>query len=163
MNIRIRQAELRDVALVSLVLTEAAGWLEARGMALWPSADLTPAHLACDVEGGEFFVAEIEGEVVGTVKFQLRDDAFWPDAPADEAAYIHRLAVRRAQAGGHISHALLTWAISQARDHRRRFLRLDCDGTRPRLRAFYEQFGFRHHSDRQMGPYLAARYELPCE
>jgi GNAT superfamily N-acetyltransferase len=160
MNIRIRQAEVRDAASVSLVLTEAAGWLEGRAMALWRSADLTPAHLAGDVEGGEFFVAEIEGEVVGTVKFQLSDDAFWPDAPVDEAAYIHRLAVRRAHAGGYVSRALLKWAVARARDHRRRFLRLDCDGTRPRLRAFYEQFGFRHHSDRQMGPYLAARYEL---
>jgi hypothetical protein len=38
-------------------------------------------------------------------------------------------------------------------------LRLDCEASRPRLRAVYEGFGFRHHSDRQVGPYFVSRYE----
>jgi hypothetical protein len=34
-----------------------------------------------------------------------------------------------------------------------------------RLRAVYERFGFRHHSDRQVGPYFVSRYEqeLPLD
>jgi hypothetical protein len=32
---------------------------------------------------------------------------------------------------------------------------------RPRLRAVYERHGFRHHSDRQVGPHFVSRYELP--
>ena len=27
------------------------------------------------------------------------------------------------------------------------------------LRAVYEHFGFKHHSDRQVGPYFVSRYE----
>jgi GNAT superfamily N-acetyltransferase len=96
---------------------------------------------------------------VGTVKFQLQDDLFWPDLPADEASFVHRLAVRRSHAGGTVSSALLRWAVERARSYHRRFLRLDCDAARPKVRAVYERFGFRYHSDRQVGPYLVARYQ----
>jgi hypothetical protein len=37
---------------------------------------------------------------------------------------------------------------------------LDCEASRPRLRAVYERFGFRHLDDRQVGPYYVSRYTL---
>ena len=43
----------------------------------------------------------------------------------------------------------------------RHFLRLDCEASRPRLRAVYERSGFQHHSDRQVGPSYVSRYQLP--
>ncbi len=86
--------------------------------------------------------------------------AQWPDVPSGESAFIHRLAVRRAFAGGAVSTALLNWAIERARKLDKKFLRLDCEASRSRLRAVYERFGFRHHSDRKVGPYRVARYEF---
>ena len=126
---------------------------------MWRADELSPARIATDVLRGDFFVAEVGGEIAGVVKFQLQDALFWPDVPADEAAYVHRLAVRRAYADGHLSGLLLRWAADRARSFHRRFLRLDCEASRPRLRAVYERFGFRYHSDRRVGPYLVARYE----
>jgi hypothetical protein len=41
----------------------------------------------------------------------------------------------------------------------RRYLRLDCEASRTRLRAVYERIGFRFHSDKQVGSYFIARYE----
>ena len=159
MNTQIRQADVRDTERVSNVLIEAADWLRERGVPMWSVDELAPDRITSDVARGDFFVAESCDEITGTVKFQLPDDLFWPDTPADEAAFIHRLAVRRSYSGGNISGALLRWAADRARSYHRRFLRLDCDASRPRLRAVYERFGFRYHSDRQVGPYLVARYE----
>jgi len=93
------------------------------------------------------------------MKFQLDDPVFWPDVSPQEAAYIHRLAVRRTYAGAGLSTALLRWAAKRARALGLRYLRLDCVGSRPRLRAVYERFGFEHYSDRQVGPYFVSRYE----
>jgi GNAT superfamily N-acetyltransferase len=73
---------------------------------------------------------------------------------------VHRLAVRRAFAGQGVSVALLEWTVDRARTLGKRYLRLDCDADRPRLRALYERFGFRLHSYRQVGSYYVARYEL---
>jgi GNAT superfamily N-acetyltransferase len=159
MNIAIRQAEVRDTERVSSVLIEAADWLRERGIPMWRADELAPDRITSDVVRGDFFVAEFGDEIAGTVKFQLQDALFWPDTPADEAAFIHRLAVRRSYAGGRISGVLLRWAADRARSYHRRYLRLDCEAARPRLRAVYERFGFRYHSDRQVGPYLVARYE----
>jgi hypothetical protein len=60
-----------------------------------------------------------------------------------------------------VSSTLLRWAVDRTRTLERRYLRLDTEASRMRLRAIYEQFGFRHHSDRQVGPYYVARYEYP--
>jgi GNAT superfamily N-acetyltransferase len=95
----------------------------------------------------------------GVVKFQLEDSLFWPDVSPKQSAFVHRLAVKRHFAGGNISSALLRWAVEKTRSLGREYLRLDCEASRDRLRAIYERFGFRHHSDRQVGPYFVSRYE----
>ncbi|MCX7005962.1 MAG: GNAT family N-acetyltransferase [Kiritimatiellaeota bacterium] len=157
----IRQASAADSAQVSAVLQEAARWLEERGTPMWRGDELQPDRIAAAVAAGEFFVAECDGAVAGTLKFQLEDKLFWPDVPPDEAAFIHRLAVRRVFAGGAVSAALMNWAVERARQLDKKFLRLDCEASRSRLRAVYERFGFHHHSDRIVGPYHVARYEFP--
>ena len=99
------------------------------------------------------------GEVAGVVKFQREDREFWPDVPRSESAFLHRPAVSRRFAGSEISSAMLNWAVERALLLRRDYLRLDCEASRPKLRAVYERFGFVHHSDRQVGPYFVSRYE----
>jgi hypothetical protein len=41
-----------------------------------------------------------------------------------------------------------------------RFVRLDTDAFRPRLRAVYEALGFLFRDERVVGPHTVARYEL---
>jgi predicted N-acetyltransferase YhbS len=157
---RIRAATRADTAAVAAVLQEAAAWLASRGAPMWKANELAPGRLAADVAAGLFFVAESDGTIAGTIKFQLTDAEFWPDVPDGESAFIHRLAVCRRFAGGGVAGALLAWAVARTRALDRRYLRLDCEASRTRLRARYERFGFRHHSDRRVGPYLVARYEI---
>ena len=76
---------------------------------------------------------------------------------------MHRLAVRRQFAGKEVSFDLFHWALWKTSELGRPYLRLDCEASRPKLRAIYERFGFKHHSDRQVGPYFVARYELELE
>jgi GNAT superfamily N-acetyltransferase len=156
----IRHAMPQDVENVSGILREAAQWLEQSGMAMWRNDELLPGRIVADVDAGLFFIAECDGDAAGVVKFQLEDSLFWPDVPQTHSAFVHRLAVRRRFAGGGMSSDLLRWAVERARSLGRGYLRLDCEVSRPRLRAVYERFGFRHHSDRQVGPYFVSRYEF---
>lgn len=160
MTVSIGQATPDDAETVSSILAEAAKWLEVSGMVMWRDGELTAASVAADVGAGLFHLAEADLEAAGTIKFQLEDKLFWPNVRQEESAFIHRLAVRRKFAGGAVSTAMLRWAVALARFLERRYLRLDCEASRPRLRAFYEGFGFRHHSDRRVGPYFVARYEI---
>jgi GNAT superfamily N-acetyltransferase len=148
-----------DVHAVSAILTEAARWLEERGIPLWNVRDLSADQLRGDVASGLFVLAEANGQAAGTLKYQMEDPLFWPDVREGESAFVHRMAVRREYAGGTVSTALLTWAVDRTRALGRRYLRLDCDASRPKLRLVYERFGFQYHSDRHVGPYHVARYE----
>jgi GNAT superfamily N-acetyltransferase len=159
MGIAIRQATTPDLEIVSSILLEAAQWLNDTGKPMWRDDEIVSERILSDVTAGIFFLAESDGEPVGTVKFQLEDPKFWPDVYRHNATYIHRLAVRRKFAGGDVSSAILLWAVERARSLGRRYLRLDCEASRPRLRAVYEDFGFIHHSDRKVGPYFVSRYE----
>jgi GNAT superfamily N-acetyltransferase len=159
-SITIRQAGPNDEAIVSGVLTEAAEWLIARNMSMWQPGELEADSITAHVAAGMYYLAERDGEPAGTLRFQLSDPLYWPDLPQEEAVYIHRLAVCRKFAGGAVSGQLLEWAAERAASFGRAFVRLDCDAVRTRLRSVYERNGFRYHSDRQVGPYLVARYEL---
>ena len=160
MAIEVRQAVAADADTVSAILVEAANWLEEREMRMWRANELLPERLSKDVDEGLFFLAEHAGSPAGTIKFQLSDIEFWPDVPENESAFIHRLAVRRRFAGGTVSAALLSWALERTASPGLRYLRLDCEASRLRLRAVYERFGFQHHSDRQVGPYFVSRYQF---
>ncbi|MCC5642337.1 GNAT family N-acetyltransferase [Nostoc sp. CHAB 5824] len=159
MYISIRQATIQDTVIVSDVLLEAALWLQERGIPLWGDSQVSLESISEDVANGLFFIAEWAGEPAGTIKFQLEDLLFWPDISQEESAFVHRLAIRRQYSGGKVSSALLAWAVERAQTFGKRYLRLDCEASRPRLKAVYEKFGFRHHSDRQVGACFVSRYE----
>ena len=159
-GITIRQAMASDAAIVDQMIREAAAWVDALGVVMWEDGELDAGRIRHEVAAGMFFLAVIGGEAAGAIRFQLEDPLFWPDRPAGEAAFVHRLVGRRAFKGRGVARALLEWATRHARGQGRGLLRLDCDANRPKLRALYESCGFRLHSYRQVGPYYVSRYEI---
>jgi GNAT superfamily N-acetyltransferase len=163
MSITVRQAQRGDVHVVEELLIEAARWVDALGEVMWEEGELAAGRVAAEVEEGQFFLAVVDGEPGGAIKFQLEDRLFWPDLTQSESAFVHRLVVGRRYKGLGVSTALLQWAVDRATSMGKRYLRLDCDASRPKLRALYERFGFRVHSFRQVGAYYVARYEYSLE
>jgi GNAT superfamily N-acetyltransferase len=163
MTVRVRQAVAGDAAAIEDMLLEAARWVDALGVVMWEEGELDSQRIAGEVAAGQFFVAEVGGELAGGVRFQLEDQLFWPDLEGDDSAFVHRLVVRRPFKGQGVSTALLDWAASHARALGKRFLRLDCDADRPKVRAVYERYGFQLHDYRQVGAYYVARYVLPID
>jgi GNAT superfamily N-acetyltransferase len=162
MESEIRIAAPSEAKLVSEILTEAAGWLAGRGIPLWSPEQVSVAAVSSEVQGGLFYLAWAGPAAVGTMRLTTSDPAFWPDATPGEALYLHRLAVRRAVAGGQVSSELLRWAASHAAAIGARYLRLDCETFRRSLRGVYEQFGFQYHSERVVRRAVVARYQLLC-
>lgn len=157
--IEVRPATLADLIIGSSILKEAADWLQTTGRLMWRDDELEPDRISHDVETGSFHLAYFNGEAAGTIKFQLEDTRFWPDFPGDDAAYVHRISVKRRFAGHGVSTSMLQWAVKHAETLGRSYLRLDREADRKPLRAIYERFGFRLHSYRDVGPYHLSRYE----
>jgi GNAT superfamily N-acetyltransferase len=160
MDVDIEQARPDQVILVAAILQEAAAWAERAHGRLWGEAEIAADNIRRDVEQGQFFLARSGADPAGTLRYQTEDPEFWPDAVGDDAAYVHRLAVRRRYAGRGAAAAMLRWSAARARAEGRTYLRLDADITRPRLRTLYESCGFVPHSERRIGPYHVMRYEL---
>ena len=158
-DVEMARATAEETEEVSSILREAADWLAARGEALWSPGMVSPEAVRPAIARGEFYLANVGGVAVGAMILQWEDRKFWPDVPPGEAAYIHKLAVRRSVAGLGISGSMIAWAKETAAVAGRRFLRLDC-AIRPRLQAFYESQGFVAHSEREMGPFSVMRYEM---
>jgi GNAT superfamily N-acetyltransferase len=158
-SVTVRLPRIDEVARIETLLLEATSWLNTQGMPMWLPSEVSLDAIFADVRQGLFFVVEHEQRLVAAVKFQLDDPLFWPDVPNDESAFIHRFVVSREYAGRGFSTTILKWAADRARKLGKRYLRLDCEASRPKLRALYEKFGFRHHSDRQVERFHVSRYE----
>ena len=156
----ITQAVSADAPEVASILEEAAEWLRARGDRMWWPEEVSLERVAPDVDAGLFYVARVDGEIQGTLKFLLSDWSFWYDQPEGESAFVHRLAVRRAFAGTGLSSAMIQWAADRARGMGLRYLRLDADPAREKLWRFYESQGFKRHSVLESAAFAVARYQL---
>jgi len=157
----IRQATPADARAIHQLLLEAAAWVDALGVVMWEAGELEFDAIAREVAAGQFYVAEVDGQRAGAIRFQTEDLLFWPDIPQESSAFVHRLVVGRTFKGAGVSTALLEWAVRHARSMGKAWLRLDCDNDRPKLKTLYERFGFRFHSYRHVGPYYVSRYEYP--
>lgn len=157
--VEIRTAREAESALVSSVLVEAAVWAAERGAPIWPIEQLRADAIAADVAAGRFALALVDTEAMGTARLTREDPECWPDAVPGVAAYVHRIAVRRAWAGCGVTGSILDWCERRARELGCGYLRLDCDARRPKLCKLYEGLGFRYHSERSVGHHTVARYE----
>ena len=142
----VRRAQQEDALTVAGLLDEATVWVNDLGFSQWP-LPFPRDQLAAAIDRGEVYVVESEdGEAVATVSMLPDDPLYWGDQPPD-AFYVHKLAVRRDQAGRGIGAAVVEWANAEAAEAGREFLRLDCLGDNPGIRDYYEDLGFEHRGD----------------
>ena len=162
----IHRAGEDDLDLAAEILEDAAAWVASLGMPAWETGSfLAPegrgrARLVDALRTGDLYVARIGHRGVATVSLFEEDERFWPGWPPD-ALYVHKLAVRRRDAGLGVGEAILRWAAAQATGRGRRFLRLDCPRDDPKIRAYYERAGFVYRGDLTVGSFAAALYERP--
>lgn len=157
--VKVRYAQEAEAPLVSSVLVEAATWIAKCGEPLWSIGELGVEAIGTSVSAGQFILASVDTEAVGTARLTRDDPQCWPEAASGIALYVHRLAIRRIWARCGIPGIILAWCAQRAETLGCSFLRLDCDAKRRKLRGVYEGLGFRFHSERSVGLHTVARYE----
>lgn len=129
-----------DYATAAAIMTEAANWLIGKGQQLWPLEEVSEQALRDRCVPESVVVGYFESYSVVAALLEWEDATFWPGVA--DAAFIHRLAVRRSAAGQGHAKALLDWALDEAAKAGKRSLKLDCDSDRTNLQEFYEACGF---------------------
>jgi GNAT superfamily N-acetyltransferase len=165
-GVTIRQAGHGDLPTVIDILADTAAWLKTKGIVQWPDR-FPPSVVISAMDGADLYVVAKGVEVVATITLQWHDPSFWGER--DDAAFVHRLAVRRGHSG--LGRSLLDWAAEQARSKGRTYLCLDCLSTNQRLCRYYEDLGFRavnevagpseHPHSAAHGAWSAILYEKP--
>ncbi len=160
-SLRMLPACERDLGRVQELLTEAARWSREEGIeGLWrvpyPAEWILPS-----LRRGEVFVAWLGGAPVGTLTFRWEDRPAWGDRPP-EAAYVHKLAVRRALKGARIGARMIDWAGDRAAREGREWLRLDCLRSHAKLRSYYESLGFRNVGEATVEGNVVTLLERPA-
>ena len=138
-SVEIAQAISAEIDDVLDILNEATRWLASRGINQWRVDGFPRGVIADGISCGEVYVARRDGRAVGTFALQWNDELFWP-GEAEEAGYIHRIAVHRDARGLGIE--LLKSAERATTASGRKLLRLDCFAGNSALCSYYERAGF---------------------
>jgi GNAT superfamily N-acetyltransferase len=157
MDLFVRFAEEADAPGVIEVLREGARWMAIKGWPGWTAEDVSPRFVANRIARGEMVAARMHGCVVGACSLSRWDPDFWPEDQPGDAAYVHRLAVRRAHAGGQITPAIVAWCANTAHAWGCAALKLDCH---PNIRDIYVRLGFTHRDQRTVCPDDRAPYTV---
>ena len=140
-ELSIARAGMEAVPDVYALIRDIAQWLVDRGDALWGEEEVSRDELVRVAQAGELITGRVAGSLAACMYLHHEDRVFWPESHPGEALYVHRLGVARRFAGAGYSHAMLAWAVSEARQMGRDFVRLDCE-PRPKLLALYRSAGF---------------------
>ncbi len=160
LDYKIVMVDLNNINKLSEILIEAAEWLISENIKNWDPNKLTADYLLQNNSIDEFFLCYKDGEAIGCMKLQARDDMFWPDDSVGESLYIHKLAVKRKFAGQGISTFMLDWAKLQAKEKGCKYLKLDCIANRTKLCKVYERQDFIKVGERLVfGKYPTAFFE----
>lgn len=140
-NITIR---FNEVSAAISVMKEVAAWGREQGYRVWPDEWLTAKELiTVDAQPENFCIGIIDDEIACAFILQWADADYWPDAPAYEAAYLHKFCVRR-----EFSHRKMTKSVVEAikklcKDRNIRYIRLDTGLDEKAVRKIYLEAGFK--------------------
>ncbi len=152
----VRRATHADAEAAGSILDEATVHVATLGYDQWP-VPFPRDELAQRIERGELYLVEVDGEPAATMTLLWDDPFLWGEPP--DAAYVHKLAIRRMFAGRGLGEAIVEWADRRAAAAGRRYLRLDCMRDNDRIRGYYERLGFEHRGDRDDPRFPVALYE----
>lgn len=126
------------------IMREVAAWGRGRGLRVWPEEWLTrEALLTEEAQPENFFVGSLDGMEACAFILQWSDREYWPDAPKYEAAYLHKLCVRREFAHRNMTGQVLECVKEECVKRGVRSIRLDTGAQEPVVQRIYLDAGFK--------------------
>lgn len=126
------------------IMREVAAWGRGKGYRVWPDEWLTrDVLLTPDAQPENFCVGSINGENACAFILQWMDSDHWPHAPEKEAAYLHKLCVRRQFAGMGMTKIVVDAIKEECRKRGIRWIRLDTALDEKTVRKLYLNTGFK--------------------
>ncbi len=147
------------------IMREVAAWGRGQGYPVWSEESLTKEALLSDEATEDtFFVGRIDQSDVCSFILQWKDSVFWPEAPENEAAYLHKFCVRREFANQNMTKKVIEAIKQECRNRGVQYIRLDTGWNKEKVKSIYLDAGFHivkkivFNQDKEI-----ALYEMPVE
>jgi len=142
-QIKVHRATKTDSQSILDLWKGSARWIKSKGINQWnpDHFNINQVH-ECFDSGFEFYLARMNGEVVGTLYICWSDPILWEELDNNNSGYIHRFAVSRAHIGSGIGRQLINWAEVYIRNSGKN-IRLDCMAENARLNRYYIDMGYK--------------------
>jgi len=155
---------MEDLDRVNAIVRAAGRHLDDLGIPQWDDIYPGEAIVRTDVERGELWVIEADGDVAGLVSLNEDQSPEYRDVPwrfGGKVLVVHRLAVDPARQRRGLAAALMTYAEQEAAAREYDAIRLDVFTRNPAATALYERRGYRRAGTVRFRKGLFFCYERP--
>ncbi|MGP1991878.1 GNAT family N-acetyltransferase [Zobellia laminariae] len=147
----VRSAKLSEIPQILNITRACAAAMIKNGIYQWNEDYPNTEAFQLDIERGELYVFEEDGQVIGTIVLStLMDEEYvsveWL-TPSDKNIYIHRVSVHPDLQGKGYAQKLMDFAEDYARKNAFASIRLDTFSQNKRNQKFYETRGFERLGD----------------
>jgi GNAT superfamily N-acetyltransferase len=142
---QVRRGRHGDVAAVMAMVRRVVPLMIAAGNLQWDASYPNPAVFEADVEQGQLWVAEIEGEIVGAAAITTNQEPEYAEVgwdTSEQAVVVHRLVVDPAFQGQGVAKALMGQAEAEARTRGIMVLRVDTNTRNEATRTLFPKLGY---------------------
>ncbi|WP_446051126.1 GNAT family N-acetyltransferase [Zobellia laminariae] len=147
----VRSAKLSEIPQILNITRACAAAMIKNGIYQWNEDYPNKEAFELDIERGELYVFEEDGQVIGTIVLStLMDEEYVPVewlTPSDKNIYIHRVSVHPDLQGKGYAQKLMAFAEDYARKNAFVSIRLDTFSQNKRNQKFYETRGFERLGD----------------
>jgi ribosomal protein S18 acetylase RimI-like enzyme len=113
---------------------------EKKTVVVWPEFERT--LIETEIAENRQWKLLIDGTIACVWATTFSDAQIWEGKNQDPAVYIHRIATNPDFRGHHFVQIIVDWAKEYAKEHEKKFVRLDTLGNNTRLIALYTSAGF---------------------
>lgn len=160
MNMYIRQTTITDAPNVAELLEDARKYKNSIGDTAWGDEPFTNNEVEALLANGVSYIAFIDEIPAGFANTTTEDPRLWGDTAKDEKGlYIHRFVSSSMFRGRGIGKEMLDFLGNKAVEQDKKYLRLDCETTNPKLQNYYINQGFNKIGTKDMERYVACLLE----
>ena len=142
----IRKAEISDLENIMLMYKSCVTGMLENGINQWDATYPNTEIISQDLEVMTYYVAEIEGEIIGGINIdQNQDETYlaidWKDK-SNSFLVVHRLGVKEENWGEEMGKRLMNFVEDLVVEKNLKSIRLDTYSGNPKAMEFYKQLGY---------------------
>ena len=140
-SFKIENTSEQDLEFIYWMFEEAIAFHKRNNYPVWKGYD--KSALQKEVREKLEHKILIENKIALVFSAIYADEFIWREHEKGDAIYLHRIVVNPEFRGLKLFGKVLNWAIKDAKNKNRKYLRLDTWGDNPKMIAYYQSFGFR--------------------